>query len=65
MLREFTNLFLNLLMPIVKFVFMRTTKQGARTLAKATAMGIESHGRFIVTDDIVEYVALCVCSRML
>ncbi|KAL8639401.1 MAG: hypothetical protein Q9228_003558 [Teloschistes exilis] len=50
-LRDFETFPLNLLAGILKFLFCRTAEQGARTIVGATALGVESHGRFWTHDE--------------
>lgn len=54
MIRDFKNTFTNMVLPVANFLLFRPAEQGARTLVKATAMGRESHGQFVVTDDLYE-----------
>ncbi|KAL8690052.1 MAG: hypothetical protein Q9218_004421, partial [Villophora microphyllina] len=50
--RDFqTNIAINLVLPIVQFLFFKTAEQGARTIVGATTLGVESHGKFWVSSD--------------
>ncbi|KAL9580817.1 MAG: hypothetical protein Q9212_004260 [Teloschistes hypoglaucus] len=50
-LRDFETFPLNLIFAIMKYFLYRTAEQGARTIVGATALGVESHGRFWTNDE--------------
>lgn len=55
-LRDFETFPLNLIFFILKHFLFRTAEQGARTIVGATALGVESHGRFWTNDEYKTYV---------
>jgi NAD(P)-dependent dehydrogenase (short-subunit alcohol dehydrogenase family) len=51
--RGFTHPILRLLMPVIYFVFMRSTEEGSRTLVSGSQQGKEAHGLFWKNDVVM------------